>query len=165
MDYAKDMRIDENALDIEWLEQADLALKYGRHWADCRKRLTLAEEKLKVVKAELIAEANSDPKHCCGKDKPNANDIDAYVRNNLQHKEAKEEWVEAQYELNMAEVAKNEVSFTRKAALENLVILHGQQYFAGPKNKRNLTQERSIREEKAAARDARIADRLTRRSK
>jgi hypothetical protein len=49
--------------------------------------------------------------------------------------------------------------------LENLVILHGQQYFAGPKNKRNLTQERSIREEKAAARDARIADRLTRRSK
>jgi hypothetical protein len=48
----------------------------------------------------------------------------------------------------MAEVAKNEFSFTRKAALENLVQLHGQNYFAGPKVPRNLSKERDEKEER-----------------
>jgi len=141
MNYEDDMSIDETALDIEWLEQASLAMKYGRHYAKCRRTLTLAEEKIKVIRAELIQEANVDPDKCCNKDKPNAADIEAYYRNHQRHKDAKKEWVEAQFELNMAEVAKNEVSFTRKAALENLVTLHGQQYFAGPKIPRELSEE------------------------
>lgn len=132
MDYEKDIEIDPDALDLEWLNQAPLSMKYVKHFAQCRKRLTLAEEKIKVIRAELIKRANSDPKRFCNKDKPNAADIEAYYRNHKLHKEAKEEWVEAQYEYTMAEGAKNEFSFTRKASLENLVKLHGQQYFAGP---------------------------------
>jgi hypothetical protein len=37
----------------------------------------------------------------------------------------------------------------RKDALENMVRLHGQQYFAGPRIPRNLTEERQAKQKKA----------------
>lgn len=149
MNYEEDLKIDDNALDLEWEDQAALAIKYGRHYAECRRRNTLAEERIKVVRAELIAEANEDPEGCCKKEKPNAADIEAYYRNHPRHKKAKEEWIQTQYDLDLAEIAKNEICFTRKAALENLVILHGQSYFAGPKVPRDLNKERIARNDKS----------------
>lgn len=144
MNYEEDMRIDETALDVEWLDQAELALKYGKYWARCNKRLIQAEEKIKVIKAELVTEVNADPEGCCNKEKPTAVDIEAYYRNHKRHKQAKEEWMEAQFELDIATVAKNEISFTRKAALENLVTLYIGNYFAGPKVPRDLVEERKL---------------------
>lgn len=141
MNYKRDLEIDVDALDVEWAGQAALSMKYVKHYAKCRKRLTLAEEAIKVIRAELIKRANSDPVRFCNKEKPNAADIEAYYRNHPKHKAAKNEWVEAQYEFTMAEGAKNEFSFTRKASLENLVTLHGQEYFAGPNVPRNLHDE------------------------
>jgi hypothetical protein len=148
INYEGDIRIDETALDIEWLDQSELALKYGRHYAECRYALTVAEEKIKVIRAELIEEANADPVKCCNKDKPNAADIEAYYRTHKRHKAAKEVWVEAQFECNMAEVAKNEFSFSRKASLENLVTLYVAGYFSGPKVSRNLIEEREARQKR-----------------
>jgi hypothetical protein len=159
MDYKTDIRIDETALDVEWLEQATLAMKYGKYYAMARKNLLAIEEKLKVLRAELIALANSNPVKYCKKDKPNAADIEAFYRNHPRHQEAKAEWIEAQYELDMAEIAKNEISFTRKVALENLVRLHGQQYFAGPKVPRDLAWERK---EKQKAANAVVANKIGR---
>jgi hypothetical protein len=141
MNYEDDMRISESDLDLEWLDQASLAMRYGRLWADAKKDVALAEEQIKIIRSELIHEANDDPVGTCGKDKPNAADIEAYYRNHRKHKKAKEDFIQAQYELDLLEVAKNEICFTRKMALENLVILHGQQYFAGPKVPRDLTLE------------------------
>jgi hypothetical protein len=160
MNYEDDIRIDETSLDVEWLEQASLAMRYGKHYAIARRRFIQAEEKVKVIRAELIAEANADPVKCCNKDKPNVADIEAYYRNHKRHKTAKEEWVVAQYELDMAEIAKNEISFTRKVALENLVRLHGQQYFAGPKIPRDLAWER---EQKQKNVDAGVGSHLSRK--
>lgn len=162
MNYENDIRIDETALDIEWLEQASLAMKYGKHYAICRKKLAEAEERVKVVRAMLIAEANEDPQECCNKDKPNAADIEAYYRKHKKHKLAKEQWMEAQFELDMAEIAKNEISFTRKAALENLVRLHGQQYFAGPQIPRELSYEVQQKAKQKKA-DAGVGASMTRR--
>jgi len=162
MNYEDDIRIDETALDVEWLDQASLAIRYGRHYAFCRRKLVQAEEKVKVTRAELIAEANSDPEGCCNKKSPNAADIEAYYRIHKRHKEAKKEWAEAQFELDMAEIAKNEISFTRKVALENLVRLHGQQYFAGPKIPRDITWERK---EKQKRENAGVSSHLTRKNK
>jgi hypothetical protein len=152
MNYEDDIRIDDSALDVEWCEQANLSMRYGKHYAECRKALTLSEEKIKIVRAELIKLANQDPDRYLGSGvKPTAPNIEAFYRNHVRHKAAKDEWVEAQYELNMAEVAKNEISFTRKAALEALVTLHGQNYFAGPKMPRNLTEERANWDKKVSA--------------
>jgi len=162
MNYERDIRIDETALDVEWLEQASLAIRYGRYWVDCKRRLIEAEEKMKVIRAELVKRANSDPMKFCNKDKPNAADIEAYYRNHPRHKAAKEEWITAQYEADMAEIAKNEISFTRKVALENLVKLHGQQYFAGPKIPRDLAWERKESQKMV---DSGVGDSLSRNKK
>jgi len=144
MNYEDDMRIDETALDMECLDQADLAMKYVRIYADIKTEVEEKEEELKVIRSELIAEANEDPVKCCGKDKPNAADIEAYYRTHKDHQEAKRELIKLNHELILAEHAKNEVGFTRKAMLEGLITLHGQQYFAGPKVPRDLSYEAKI---------------------
>lgn len=165
MDYLTDIQIDDTALDCEWLEQASLSMRYGKHYAFCRKRLTEADEKVKVVRAELIARANSDPTKYCNKDKPNAADLEAYYRMHPKHKAAKEEWIKAQYELDIAEIAKNEISFTRKGALENLVKLYLGGYFAGPKVPRDLFKEVRNRKEGQRQSDAGVASKLQRKNK
>lgn len=162
MNYEEDMRIEETALDVEWLEQAELAIKYGQIYAEAKKDVAVAEEELKVIRSELIRDANDDPEGTCGKAKPNAGDIEAYYRNHPDHKEAKKELIDLQYELDMAEIAKNEISFTRKLALENLVKLHAQQYFAGPKVPRNLSMEVEKRNNQKKINQG-VASRLTRK--
>lgn len=142
MDYEQDVQIDDTALDVEWLNQASLAMKYGKNYAKCKRRVALAEENIKVITAELIKEANDDPDKCLGTDvKATGPNVESYYRNHKRHKAAKQEWIDAVYELDMAEIAKNEIAFTRKVALENLVKLHGQMYFAGPKIPRDLHSE------------------------
>lgn len=141
LDYEHDMIIDESALDVEWLEQAQLAMRYIKNAVQARQQERLAAEKVKTVRSELINEANEDPEGCTGKSKPNAQDIEAYHRNDPRYKEAKEEWIKAAYEADFGELAQKEVSWSRRQALENLVTLHGQQYFAGPKVPRDLSGE------------------------
>jgi len=164
MNYEEDMRIDETALDVEWLEQAPLSIKYGKHFAECKRRVSEAEEEIKVIRSELIKKANGNPERYCGKEKPNAADIEAYYRNHKDHKDAKQELIDLEYERDMAEIAKNEVSFTRKAALENLVDLYIAQYFAGPKLPRDIASAaRERRDQKEA--DKGVGSKMTRRRK
>jgi hypothetical protein len=147
MDYKKDMRIDETSLDVEWLEQAELAARYGAYFVDCKDEVMRAEENIKVIRAELVALANEDPdKHLGEGVKPTAPNVESFYRTHKKHKEAKERWLKALKELSMAEIVKNEISFTRKAALEALVQLHGQNYFAGPKMPRDIHKERQNRD-------------------
>jgi hypothetical protein len=146
MDYRKDVRIDENSLDIEWLEQSELAIRYGEYWSQCKEEFTRAEEYVKVITAELSAMANENPDKYLGKGiKATGANVEAFYRKHPKHKEAKERWIKAMREMNDAEIVKNEISFTRKSALENLVKLHGQNYFAGPKVPRNLHDEKEKR--------------------
>jgi hypothetical protein len=148
MDYRKDMSIDDAALDIEWLEQPQLAFDYGLHWSECKMKMMQAEENIKVVRAELVKKANDNPDRFLGAGiKPTAPNIEAYYRNHKLHKQAKKEWIDATFECNVAEIAKNEVSFSRKAALENMVELYLGSYFAGPKMPRDLILERRNRNE------------------
>ena len=87
--------------------------------------------------------------------------VEAFYRNSAKHKQAKEEWIDAQYELNMAEAAKTAITYNKKAALENLVKLHGQQYFAGPSVPRDLSKEWESKEKQKNA-DSKV--RIRRRS-
>lgn len=151
MDYELDSQINETALDVEWLEQASLAIRYGRHWAECKEKFTQAEEKIKLVRSELIRDANNDPSICLGDGvNPTGPNIESYYRNHKKHIKAKEKWVKLGFEANVAEIAYKEISYTRKTALENLVKLHGQEYFAGPTIPRNLNEEHGKRLKKVA---------------
>ena len=142
MNYEKDITIDESALDVEWLNQPTLAIKWGRHWSQCKKELAQAEEEIKVIRSELVKEANEDPDKYLGKGvKPTNPNVEAYYRTHKNHRECKQKIIDLQFELDNADVAKWEFSTSRKSALENLVKLHGQQYFAGPSVPRDLSKE------------------------
>ncbi len=147
MDYEKDITIDENALDIEWLDQASLALKYAKHLTQLKARVARLEEKKKTKRSELILEVNENPIELMNKKTPNAADIEAYYRTDEEYKEIIKELLLVQEEAEFAELAFQEIAWTRKKSLEYLVILHGQQYFAGPKIPRDLSKEWEQREQ------------------
>ena len=140
MDYENDVKIDENALDIEWLDQTRLALSYGRFLVNLKKRLKAVETRKKVKRSELILEVNKNP-NLVEKSRPNKEDIEAYYRTHPDYRIIEDEYNELLSDVEFAEIAKNEICFTRKMALENLVVLHGQQYFAGPRVPRNIGEE------------------------
>lgn len=144
-EYAEDQEIDENALDLEWLDQARLAYKWGKIYADLKYKLSKAIEMKKVIRSEIILYVNKNPERTVGKAKPNKDDIEAWYRADEGYKAVVQNVLDLEREVEYAEIAKNEISFTRKKALENMVVLHGQQYFAGPRVPRNLTEEREKR--------------------
>jgi len=149
MNYENDVYIDDSSLDLEWLDQASLAIKYGKHWAECKEKFTQAEEKIKLVRSELMRDVHTDPDECLGAGvKPTGPNIESYYRNHKDHIAAKDDWVKLGFEMNVAEIAYKEISYTRKAALENLVKLHGQQYFAGPSIPRDINEEREMKQKK-----------------
>ena len=152
IDYDKDMQIDESALDVEWLGQAALAIKYARHLVACADKVRHLEEQKKTKRSEIIVLVNSDPDTHCGKSKPNAADIEAAYRTDAGYIQIIEQLLAAQGELQFAELARSEIAFTRRQTLENMVKLHAQQYFAGPSVPRDLSKEWERREksEKAA---------------
>lgn len=146
INFEKDMYIDVTALDVEWVEQSELAMRYGRLWADAKEAYERAVEDVKLVKAELTVEAGKNPDKYLGVGvKPTGANVEAAVLKHKDYQEAKEDMFHAQKHFNLLEVAKNEICFTRKSALENLVVLHGQQYFAGPKVPRDLKLEMDSR--------------------
>jgi len=143
MNYERDMHIDENSLDIEWLEQADLAVQWGKYYTECEEQFQRADENVKIVRSELILEINKNPEEFLGSGiKPTDTKVEAAYRVDKRHVEAKERWLKAKKKLGDAEIIKNEITFTRKSALENMVKLHSADWFAGPKMPRDLVSER-----------------------
>ena len=163
MNYKKDMEIDESGLDVEWLDQTSLAFKYGKNWAEKQRDLEMAQEEIKLIRSELIEEATGDPEKYLGAEiKSTVSIVEAYYRNHKRHKDQKDKIVQLQFEANVALIAKTEVGVTRKKALENLVTLHGQQYFAGPSIPRDLKVLKAQKVEKV---QAAIGSKLTRKRK
>lgn len=162
MDYELDLEIDEDALDVEWLNQPMLAMKWGAHWAHCQRKVQKAEEKVKLVRSELIAEAYEDPSGTMGVDKATAQSVEAYYRNHDDHKEAKEELIQAHYDLDVAEIAKKEICISRKDALKNLVELLKINYFESPLEPRDLSHE-AMKKRQQKETDAGVAGKMKRK--
>lgn len=141
MNYSEDLRIDPDQLDVEWIEQPLLFHKYSALSAEANQFVRKCEERIKVVRSQLILDANQKGETVLGpKIKPIASNIEAYYRTHADHVAAKTALHEAQSE---AEMLTNAVYafHQRKVALENLTRLQGQNYFAGPTTPRNLSQE------------------------
>lgn len=133
------LQIREHALDEEWVGQPQLYFKYAMELADARRDLDEAKSELDVVRAELDRDIRLDPEtyHCPKLVETSiANCIllqDNYIK-------ATETVNKAQHLVNML-MAVTIALDHRKRALENLVVLHGQSYFASPKAKRGSEEE------------------------
>lgn len=164
LDFDRDSSIDESALDVEWLDQASLTMRYGRYEADCRKDLDHAKAKLEIVEAELDQDIRTNPEKY-GLEKITETAISKVITNSPEQAKAQEKVREAAYELNMAQAAMKAI-YAKKDALENLVRLHGQQYFAGPSIPRNLSKEWEDRaQQKKSDKKIKIKQRTTKRKR
>jgi hypothetical protein len=139
LNYEEDIRIDPDSLDIEWLEQPTLLLRYAKNLANTRKILDEAKETLDITRAKADKDIRNNPDNY-KIDKVTEGSVSAAILLHKEFKEANKEFLEAKYNVEMAQAALNAVN-QRKDALENLVRLHGMQYFAGPKMPRNISDE------------------------
>jgi len=149
LNYEKDVSIDDSSLDVEWLAQARLTFKYCQLEADARKAMDDTKSQLDIVEAELDKEIRNNPEAF---DLPKITEsaIKSAILVNENYINAKDEYAQAQYELNMAQAAVRSI-YAKKDALENLVRLHGQQYFAGPSVPRDLSKEWESKQKQTSA--------------
>jgi len=164
MNYEKDIAIDDEALDIEWLEQPTLMLKYGKHQAQTQKNLDDAEEQLDYTVSELDSKIRQTPSRFgIPKDtKITEAVIKAAVLMQPSYKKCQESVIEKRFENNTAKNALKAFE-QRKEALENLVKPYGQNYFAGPKMPRDIHEEREQRKEQQDSTNKRISSGLKRK--
>ena len=162
MDYLDDIRIDESALDVEWLRQASLTFQYGTHQAKMKRIVDRKKEELDLVKADLDKKIRSNPENY-KIDKITEAAIQATILQQEDYQEINSELIDARYELEIASAALRALE-QKKSALENLVRLNGQNYFAGPSVPRDLTKEWE-RTEKTKESNTKIAESMQRRKK
>ena len=160
LNYDQDINIDPSALDVEWLEQASLMLKYVKNSSRMRANMDNAKEAVGIVKARLDKDIRNNPGRYdieCDKNgvyKVTENLVANTILLQPEYQESTSAFIEAQYEFDMSSGAVRAFEM-RKNALENLVRLHGSSYFAGPQIPRDLTYEWTERE-KAKKANAKI---------
>jgi len=144
MNYEDDIRIDPDILDVEWLGQPRLMMEYCVIAAEARRALDTAKESLDLVKAELDKDVRINPeKYDITKITESA--VQNTIITQRKYQTANEVLSQARYDFDIANSAVRAVD-QRKDALEQLVKLHGQQYFAGPKIPHDLSKEWEARE-------------------
>jgi hypothetical protein len=127
IDINADLQIDLNNLHLECQKHAELAERWGKVNALAQKALKLAEERVKTVRSILLKEAKE-----LG---ISAADLrEAFYRLDERYQEAKVDWIDADYDANVANTASFSMQ-ARKSMLEQEVKLHGQQYFSTPEIK------------------------------
>lgn len=159
MDYEKDVYIDPTALDVEWLEQPSLMLAYGKAAAEAKYEADTAKEKMEFIMAELDKDIRLNPEKY-----DIAKITEGVVINTIklqpEYIEATKQYISAKYEQDLAKYAAQAIS-DRKDALENLVKLHGMQYFAGPSVPRDLEGEwERLQKEKRKQANKMVSDAL-----
>ena len=162
MDYLKNVQIDESALDVEWLQQASLTLQYGKNRAFTKKILEKKKERLALCSAELTQAIHKNPAQF-QIEKVTVAAVNAAILQDEEYQDANNQVIEATYDYDIAGAADNAIQ-GKKSALENLVKLHGQSYFAGPSIPRDLSEE-WVAKEKAKKTNEAVADAMPKRTR
>lgn len=131
-EYEKDLSIDPLALDMEWLQQPNLFLKYSNELALARKAKDEAKQKLLQARARERKELSEKGKV-----------TEAMVEEELSLTEEWDSYIKVCYEEDILDGAVKAMN-QRKQALENMVELLKLQYFAGPKEPRDFSKDNTI---------------------
>ncbi len=143
--YDLELEIDESALDIEWLEQPRLFLKYGQLYAEAKRDYDFQKDRLAVIQAGLDRQIRANPE-MFGLGKVTEATVLGAIQLDESYQDQQEMVRTARYEMELLSKAVQAFD-QRKGALENLVRLHGQSYFSGPKVPRNIEKERREKQE------------------
>ena len=129
MNYEKDLAIDLLALHTEWNAQPRVFMRYAKALADRRDQMERAKEGVEVERAE--ADKRARARYAGAEKKPTEGVINSEVLTDRVYQDANSNYLRLKYEVDILTAAVRAFD-QRKDALENLVRLHGQQYFAGP---------------------------------
>jgi len=142
MNYEDDMKIDESALDVEWLGQSSLMVRYVKLCAKAHLDMDLEQEKLNLVKSDLDYKIRLNPADygISSNVKITEAVIFGTILQQDEYQEANKQFLLRRYEYETIKGTVTAVEH-RKTALENLVKLFGQQYFAGPSVPRDISKE------------------------
>ena len=160
LDIEQDKLIDPDALDVEWIEQANLFYKYSdalneamEKKNDLKLKIEYAKEKLDELKAALDLSIRKNPEEF-GLSKVTESSINSAILIHKEYKNALESLYDVKKEFNEAQSATNKLFSCvstmeqKKSALENLGKLLAQQYFSSPDSPRNLKYEHHNRTSK-----------------
>jgi hypothetical protein len=131
--------IDRYRLDDEWIGQAKQYLTHSEKLAEARLWFDTAKTELDLIKAELDQKIRDDPVQF-GLPKVTETAVQNAVLLQPEHKAAAEKLNRSRYEMGVIQAAVDALEH-RKRALENLVQLHGMQYFAEPKAPPEMKEE------------------------
>lgn len=138
--------IDKNDLDKEFCRQPRLYIKYAAELANARMLLDESDNSLKAIKATLDGLIRSDPSAYDLPDKITETVIASAILLQDSYMKAQKKVSLAQYKVNLL-FAMIGAFDHKKSALENLVKLQGQSYYATPRSdsegKDRLMKERS----------------------
>ena len=140
------LSIDQNDLDKEWCKQPRLYHTYAIELAEARLREDEAEATFKAIKATLDGLIRSNPSAYDLEDKPKETAIASTIILQDEYMKAQKKVNDAQYKVSLLFAMTGSLDH-KKAALENLVKLHGQDYFSTPRtdsyNRERMESERS----------------------
>lgn len=125
------VEIDQDALDEECVKQPKLYFKWAKKLADARMAHEEAEANHKLVEAELDDKIREDPESY-GLEKITEAAIKATIPKQVEFTESQQKVYHARHKVNILQAGVTALEH-KKRSIENLVQLHGQNYFSTPR--------------------------------
>ena len=137
LNYERDVSIDPDALDVEWLRQPMNYMTYAQEAARLDAAMKRAKESMEVTYAQIDREVRRTADK-----KLTEAQVSAAILTDERYKDSQAQYNDATYEYNIC-IAAVKAMDHKRAALENLVKLYQGSYFAGPREPRNIADEYS----------------------
>jgi len=129
--FKEKLEIDQNALDQEWLNQPKRFYAVSEDLAHAKKRLEKEKLKMEIIEAELYRDIKTNSSNY-GLEKVTEAAIASTIKLQSKYEDQQNKIIEAKHEADIFNAGVSAFD-QRKKALENMVFLFGQQYFASPK--------------------------------
>ena len=133
--YLDDIKIEADALDLEWVHHPQKYMKWAEKAAEAEDRVKICKEKLEVVDAKIDREVRTT-----SQEKVTEGLIKSQTALDERHQEALQKLNDAIYQERLFSAAVKAMEH-KKSALENLVKWWAGQYFAGPIEGRDIRRE------------------------
>jgi len=158
-EWEQDKALDPLQLDIEAARQSDVFYKWAKRSAEAKTEVAIAKFEMDIVQARLQLACRSNPK-LFGLERVTEAAITAAVTCHEERIASEKAYIAAKrIQYLMAEAV--DTLQQKKAMIEALIKLHGQQYFAGPSVPRDIvaawSEYQESVEERVAKRQARVA--------
>ncbi len=138
-DFEADIRIDEFALDKEWVNAPRLYFRYAAKHANAKREWDEAKTELELVKAELDQKIRIHPESF-GVEKITEKVVESAIIREKSHHQAVDAVRACRYRADMYSAAVSGMEF-RKPALEGLVKLLLADYYSKPKAPKGAEEE------------------------